>query len=125
MNHISNDAIAIDGIDLVSIFQGRAEKGVSEYSCVYDNRTWLFVSQHHLDQFEKNPQSYMPQFAGHCALAVSLGQLAPGQATAGNIIDNKLYFSGNSLAGFLFKYFPGRITAAHKKWHVLNNTSVG
>lgn len=123
MSNLASSHIAIHGCDPVSIFQGRAQNGKNIYSCVCENQTWLFASQGNLDLFKQNPGAYMPQFAGHCALAVSLGQLAPGKPTAWNIIDNKLYFSGNSLAGLLFRYIPGRKTAAHKKWHVLTNTS--
>lgn len=116
----TDNRIAIEGYDPVSFFDGDAKSGKTKYSYVYAEKTWLFTSTENRGRFIKNPQGYAPQFDGNCALAVSLGQRSPGKPESWCILDDKLYFGGNTFATYLFRLFPRLRTVAQRKWLALS-----
>jgi YHS domain-containing protein len=117
--------IAIEGYDPVSFFDGNARPGLQTYTHAYAEKTWLFASAENRDRFISNPQGYTPQFDGNCALAVSLGQRSPGKPESWCILDDKLYFGGNTFATYLFRLFPRLRTVAQKKWLALSRPQLG
>ncbi|MGV6825522.1 MAG: YHS domain-containing (seleno)protein [bacterium] len=120
MNTTSTNHIAIEGYDPVSFFDGHASPGKQTYTHTYAGKTWRFVTTKNRDRFAINPEAYIPQFDGNCALAVSLGQRSPGKPASWCILDDKLYFGGNAFATFLFKLFPRFRTIAQRKWLTLS-----
>ena len=78
--------------------------------------TWWFANQRHADTFRESPDAFIPQYGGHCALAMSLGELAPGSPESWSITNGKLYFHNNGLTSWLFKMIPGRVSNANAKW---------
>lgn len=65
-----------DCYDPVSYFiDNRAEKvGVEagrKFRAKYENATYVFKSQEHLDQFNRDPKKYTPSYGGWCAYAVA------------------------------------------------------
>lgn len=88
--------LAINGYDTVAYFtQGRPVKGDSRFSHYYNGATWQFVSTENKTLFIQKPESYMPQYGGYCAYAVSQGYTARIKPDAWQIVEGKLYLNYN------------------------------
>lgn len=87
---------AIRGYDTVAYFtQGKPVKGKDEFSTEYNEATWLFASQEHLDLFLADPEKYAPQYGGYCAYAVSQNTTASIKPELFTIHNGKLYLNYN------------------------------
>lgn len=96
---ISKDGIAIGGYDVVGYFEsGRAIKGNIQISAIQNGATYYFSNLENKKKFEANPQKYVPQYEGYCALAVSYGKKISIDPETFKVTDGKLYlfFHGNS-----------------------------
>lgn len=99
---VNRDGVAIGGYDVVSYFQpGGPEKGNSNFKHVYNSVTYHFTNAENLNLFRENPEKYIPQFDGYCALAVSYGKKISIDPKTYKITDNKLYlfFKGKTSHG--------------------------
>lgn len=68
---VSKDKVAIGGYDLVAYFiPGKATKGDPEIKSVYKGISYYFSNTSNRDAFALNPEKYLPQYEGWCALAV-------------------------------------------------------
>ena len=88
--------VAIQGYDTVAYFtEGKALKGRQAYSVKWLGANWQFASDKHKQLFIANPQSYAPQFGGHCATGLAIhGNLTKDiDPEAWTIIEGKLYFN--------------------------------
>ncbi len=114
----SDSGPAVGGYDAVSYFtDAKPVKGDKAFSTEYAGATWLFASAEHRDLFIANPESYAPQYGGHCALAAALGSVASGEPTRWNIVDNKLYLNNNVFANQIWKTnIPNNIEKADSNW---------
>lgn len=85
---------AVDGYDVVAYFtESKPIEGLSKYHAKYQGANWYFISRSHQLKFEKNPHYYAPQYGGHCAYAMSLNEVAPGNPPFWTIYQNKLYLN--------------------------------
>jgi YHS domain-containing protein len=99
---VSKDGVAIAGYDLVSYFQtSKPQKGNSTFKHVYHNVIYYFVNQNNLEAFKEDPNKYLPQYEGFCALGVSYGKKISIDPLTYKIIDNKLYlfYNGKTTQG--------------------------
>src|SRR5258705_5271572 len=56
---------AIRGYDPVAYFtDGKPVAGKEELNYQWNNATWYFADQQHLDSFRVNPEKYIPQYGG-------------------------------------------------------------
>jgi len=112
------DGVAVKGYDVVSYFdQKRPMKGDPKYSYQYNGAKYDFISSGHLGFFAKNPDAYLPQFGGYCALATSMGHKADIDPESWAVIDGKLYLNSSKGAQKLFKLVPhSAIKQADKNW---------
>ncbi|MEM7282114.1 MAG: YHS domain-containing (seleno)protein, partial [Pseudomonadota bacterium] len=68
--------VAIGGYDLVSYHQEDGPKmGVEAFSATVGELTYLFQNEANQKTFEKNPDAYLPQYSGWCAISLALGRL--------------------------------------------------
>jgi YHS domain-containing protein len=68
---VSKDHVAIGGYDVVSYFKpGKAMKGNSTINAAHNNVTYYFSSEENRQAFVKEPEKYLPQYEGYCALAI-------------------------------------------------------
>jgi len=118
---IARDGVAIDGNDPVSYLDGAPQQGSAQYALHWAGLQWRFASAENRARFEQQPQQFVPQYGGHCSLAMSLGQIAPGSPSSWTIHGGKLYFHNSAITAFLFKYLPGRLRAADQRWAALAN----
>ena len=86
---------AIGGHDPVSYFrEGRARKGLQEFSHRWQATTWLFATAEHRDLFESDPTRYAPAYGGWCAFGVAEGYAAESDPeNAWTIYRGRLYLN--------------------------------
>lgn len=117
-NNVDSSGVILNGYDAVAFFtENKPVKGNPNYSYTYQNATYHFASQEHLDVFKANPEKYKPQFGGWCAYAVSLGRVAPIDVNTFSIVNGRLVIQHNQRAvdGWN-KDVQGNLTLADKYW---------
>lgn len=109
---------AIRGYDPVAYFtEGKAVKGVKEFSYIYQLTPWYFSSAKNLEAFQKDPEKYAPQYGGYCAFGTAEGHKAPTEPEAWSIVNGKLYLNYNKAVQKEWKQdMPGYILKADQNW---------
>lgn len=93
---VDKDGVAIGGYDVVSYFNAlKPVKGTSTNKHTYNNITYHFATADNLQAFKANPEKYVPQYEGYCALGVSYGKKISIDPLTYRLIDNKLYLFYN------------------------------
>src|SRR3954447_5354761 len=85
------EGVALQGYDVLSYLEKRAEKGQKELSVDYGGLQWYFATADHLDQFRRHPESFLPEYGGFCAYSVGRGYPATADPRAFVVDGNKLY----------------------------------
>lgn len=94
---INNKGIAVDGYDLVSYFQNKPIKGLTQYAVKFKSATYLFQTEANKKLFISNPSKYLPMYGGYCAYAMGFdGSLVEIDPETYKIIDGKLYLFYNA-----------------------------
>ncbi len=121
------EGYAIKGTDPVAYFkEGNPVQGKEEFSTQYQDVTWLFSSAENLEEFEKDPTKYAPQYGGWCATGVSFGFKIPIQPEQWKIVDGKLYLNAHAGAQRHFLKDPEEtIAQANENWPTIKNTPEG
>ena len=102
MNHISNvneAGIAVKGYDPVAYFSTTPTPGHVNITSNYDGALYRFTSAENKKQFDEEPEKYLPQYGGFCALAMSEGKAVLINPTTFKILDGKLYLFYNGQFG--------------------------
>jgi YHS domain-containing protein len=95
---VDENGLAIGGYDVISYFDGKAQKGSAKFTAEQNGATYRFVSAEHRDAFKKAPAKYLPQFDGYCAWGVAAKDSKfPINPETFDIIDGKLYLFFNGL----------------------------
>jgi len=117
---------AAGGYDVTSYFTGNGVpvKGSKAHKVTYKGADYFFSSASNAEKFKKSPATFVPQYGGHCAWAMSRGSLAPGDPTLSKVVDGKLYlnFSKGVQQNWL-KDISGFINKADEKWPGIADTS--
>ncbi|MFN3151585.1 YHS domain-containing (seleno)protein [Bremerella sp.] len=66
-------------------------EGKSEFYSTYDGKLYYFVSDEAKQEFDKNPEKYIPAYGGLCAFGMSIEKEFEPDPTNFKIIDGKLY----------------------------------
>jgi YHS domain-containing protein len=114
----SEDGVAVKGYDVVSYFdQKKPMKGDPKYSYQYNGAKYDFISTGHLALFAKNPEAYLPQYGGFCAVGASRGHKADIDPESWAVIDGKLYLNSSKGAQKIFNKDPhSAIGKADENW---------
>jgi YHS domain-containing protein len=109
---------AVGGYDPVAYFdEGKPVAGKSAFTYSWKGATWRFASAKNRDAFKANPETYAPQYGGHCAWAVSQGYTAKGDPKVWKIVGGKLYLNYNAQVQKNWeKDTAGNITKADGNW---------
>lgn len=84
--------LALDGLDPITIFEGQPTRGKTESKLIHMGKVYFFKNAENRGRFERNPGSFLPQFAGHCATTIALlGNLELGKTEHRIIKAGKLY----------------------------------
>lgn len=98
-NNVDAHGVILNGCDPVGFFtENKPVKGNAAYAFNYEDATYYFASQQHLDLFKSNPEKYKPQFGAWCAYAVSLGRVAPIDVNTFSIVNGRLVIQHNQKA---------------------------
>eukprot|EP01104_Vermistella_antarctica_P021443 TRINITY_DN9697_c0_g1_i1.p1 TRINITY_DN9697_c0_g1~~TRINITY_DN9697_c0_g1_i1.p1 ORF type:complete len:157 (+),score=36.25 TRINITY_DN9697_c0_g1_i1:261-731(+) len=106
--NIDKHGAAIHGYDPVEYFKsGRPEKGTPSHSIEHNNALWWFSSRENMEEFEGNPEKYIPQYGGHCSCAMMMGTLQDINPHTYEVRDGKLYLNFGHVAQFGWVHYPG------------------
>ncbi|MEX1251882.1 MAG: YHS domain-containing (seleno)protein [Hyphomonas sp.] len=121
------DDLAVQGYDRVAYFtEGKPVKGAKQVSTAWKGAEFRFASAANRDAFKADPETYAPQYAGHCAWAVSQGYTAKGDAKHWKIVDGKLYLNYNTCVQKKWERdVPGFIASANTNWPGLVDQEAG
>jgi len=68
---VGKDHVAIGGYDVVAYFKpGKAIKGNPAISAAHNDAVYYFSTEENRQAFMKEPEKYLPQYDGYCALAI-------------------------------------------------------
>lgn len=89
--NVDRHNVGIRGYDPVAYFtDGKAVKGLPQFTSTADGVTYLFTSVAHKVAFDANPSKYEPRFGGYCAYGVSRGSLIDIDPSAFQIVNGEL-----------------------------------
>jgi len=109
--------LALQGYDVVAYFaDARARIGVPAHQRVWDERRYRFASAGHETAFARNPEHYLPQFAGFCATGISLGVQVVADPRLWKIVDGKLYVFASADARDMADKDPEILRRAAREW---------
>ena len=115
------NGLAVRGYDLVSIVENKkAIKGKQSINLQYMGANYWFASKKNKQLFIENPEKYLPQYGGFCAIAMSEGALVDANPRSFLLQDDKLFV-------FFSKYFrcwrsKVFLFSCKEKFKKLNNT---
>lgn len=109
--------VGAGGYDLLSYQEGEPVRGSGFHQSTYDGVTYLFSSEENKEKFEKDPEKYLPEYGGYCAMGVAMGKKLPGDPEVWKIKDGKLYFNVNGdIQKKWKKEIDKNIETADQKW---------
>lgn len=91
--------VAINGYDPVSYFVDQPIPGNPDITSTYGDATYYFATAENQAKFEADPEAYIPQYGGFCAVAVGEGKLVPVDPETYKVDDGKLYLFYNGEHG--------------------------
>lgn len=90
------NGVALDGYDPVAYFAARTPtKGQSAFTSSWRDATWHFASAENKAKFDAAPETYAPQYGGHCSMAMAGGKKSSGDPLAWRVHNGKLYLNGS------------------------------
>jgi len=115
--------LALHGYDPVAYFtSGAPEKGMKKFAVQHTGGTYYFSSAENMKTFIADPDSYLPQFGGFCAMGVALGKKLDGDPNVWKIVDGKLYLNVNKDVSVAWqRNLEGNIDQANDLWPELKH----
>jgi YHS domain-containing protein len=110
--------VGLKGYDPVAYFAtGQPIAGVEGYTNQWKGVTYRFSSAENLDRFKAAPETYLPQYGGYCAYAMSINRIADIDPARWEIVGGKLYLNNNRVSYALWALSESRnIAAADRNW---------
>jgi YHS domain-containing protein len=106
--------VVLQGYDPVAYFtESRPVKGAPEHVQVFDGERYHFASAGNRATFNADPDRYAPQFAGMCAMAVSMGKAVEADPTVWKIVGGKLYVFSSARGLAAYEKNPALLDKAH------------
>jgi YHS domain-containing protein len=113
-------AVALKGYDVVAYFkQSRALQGSPEFRQDWDGARYYFSSAQNRVAFDADPDHFVPQFGGYCAMGMSKGKKTDADPTVFKIIDGKLYVFSSPKAADAVGADPVALARARQAWQAL------
>ena len=109
--------LGLKGYDPVAYFtDGRPTQGKPEFEQVFDETRYRFATERHLALFKADPDKYVPQFGGSCAMGLALGRHIEADPTNWLISDGRLYVFSTANAPNEFKADAAARRRADENW---------
>lgn len=124
---LTGNPLGLHGVDPVSMFESEAPRiGDAVYTSEHEGVDYYFASEEAQQQFDADPDAYLPQFGGFCAFGVYKGKKLDGDVRFADIVDGKLYLFVN--AAIFEQYLANSedvIRIAYETWPDIVSTPVG
>ena len=123
--NVEASGVGLKGYDPLGYFnEGKPVEGNPTITAVHKGTAYAFASEANRDAFILDPDRYLPEYGGFCALGMSFGKKVDTDPKAWAIVDGKLYVQANMRAAELWKKnVPGNITKADVNWPVAKDTA--
>lgn len=110
--------LAIKGFDPVAYFtEGQPVLGKPEFEHSVDSARYRFASAENLERFKADPDRYMPQFAGACAMSMAAGRKLVADPNNWLVHEGKLYVFAGTAGPDNFRRNPSEAMAkANQHW---------
>lgn len=110
--------LAMHGYDPVAYFTSNGpKKGQKKYSVKHTGGTYYFSSSENMKAFKENPDQYLPQYGGFCAMGIALGKKLDGDPHVWKVIGNKLYLNVNKDVSVAWQRdILGNLNKADENW---------
>jgi YHS domain-containing protein len=114
----ATEGLALHGYDPVAYFTLReATQGSPDIRLAWQGVIYQFASQQHREMFVADPNRYLPQYGGYCAIAMAWGRIADIDPESWAIVDQRLYLNASPFAHRLWSINRrGNIESANKNW---------
>lgn len=118
--------VALRGGDAVALATGLdITPGHARFTHVHDGVAYYFASDESRQTFAADPERYMPQYGGFCALGVALGKKLDGSPRFADIVDGKLYLFLNAAVFETYeKDKAGVLAKAQETWPGIEHVAV-
>jgi len=121
--NVETGAVILHGYDPVAYFSvGAPTMGSTQFTTTHGGATYRFASKANLKAFQADPERYVPQFGGFCAMGAALGKKLDVDPTQFKVVDGKLYLNVNA---DVFKKWseniPENIAAANANWPAIKD----
>jgi YHS domain-containing protein len=115
--------LALQGFDPVAYFtMGVPTPGDPKFQATHNDATYRFASAEDLRKFKQNPDAYLPQYGGFCAMGTAHGIKLEGDPHVWKVVDNKLYVNVNPDVGRAWlRDIPANIAKANDNWPKIKN----
>ncbi|WP_346894150.1 YHS domain-containing (seleno)protein [uncultured Roseibium sp.] len=124
---LTGNPLGMHGFDPVSMFKSEAPGlGDAVHTSAHEGVDYYFANAETKEQFDANPEAFLPQFGGFCAFGIYVGKKLDGDVRFADIVDGKLYLFVN--AAIFKKYLENKddvIAGAFEKWPAIRSTAVG
>lgn len=118
--------LALKGYDPVAYFtEGRPMLGKEKFEYAWDEVRYRFASDQHMSMFRGDPDRYVPQFAGSCAMGMSKGHKVEANPENWLISDGRLFVFYSANGPTRFQSDPQATAAADNNWQLLKDASFG
>jgi YHS domain-containing protein len=112
--------LALKGYDLVEYFTGnKAQLGSTDFYTDFDGMRYQFSSARNKAAFSAEPDRYLPEFGGYCAMGISRGKKFESDPTLWKVIDGKLYVFSSPAASEAAGKDPEILTRARQQWQAM------
>ena len=117
---VSTDSrgIALGGYDIITYYRDDAQLGSPDYRYDYDGASFLFTSAVNREKFARQPQTFMPQYGGHCAFGMSFGALVEPDPESYTVENGRLYMNASPMVRRFWRWF-GNVEDADAHWRDL------
>lgn len=114
--------LGLDGLDPVA-FMGHFQRtlGKPAFRSKHRGQTYFFSNSTNQELFERNPDIFLPQLDGYCALTYAVsGSMVPASANHCKTINDKLYLFSNPVYAKICQMFPSLLEWAHQRYGRIN-----
>jgi len=115
--------VVLSGYDAVSYFVDmKAKKGSPKIQTEWMGAVWNFSSEKNRELFLANPEKYIPEYGGRCAISIKNGKSEVANPACFVIEAERLYLLASpKLADRLQTNFAKNIKKANKNWDFLKD----
>lgn len=125
--YVDRSGFAVSGYDVVAYFglpqtkvgktQSKPVPGRSNITAEHNGAVFAFSTEENRALFVANPTKYAPQFDGHCAYGVAVGNKVPANPNLWRIVDGKLFLNITvDVENIWERNIPGYISDANRRW---------